>query len=131
MTTFDSSDSWVMLALLMSESPDGASLRSIIATADYLNHAILKYEELAGSLAQLMRAGYVEKQAGRFRATTVIRAFYARTTKPHRALWKDWQDVEHFLQTNTRAATLIRVAPSRVVSRAAYEQAVQAYLSTA
>lgn len=119
-----------MLALLIGESQDGASLRNIIAAADYANHAILKYEELAGSLARLMHAGYVEKQAGRFRATPVIRSFYARTTKPRRALWKDWQDVEHFLQTHALVATATRIAPSRVVSRTAYERAVQAYLAT-
>lgn len=131
MTAFSGSDPWVMLALLIGESQDGASLRNIIAAADYINHAVLTYEELAGSLAHLMRAGYVEKQAGQFRATPVIRSFYTRTTKPRRSIWKDWQDVEHFLQTNEVVAIATRLAPSRVVSRAAYERAVRAYLSAA
>jgi hypothetical protein len=115
-------------AYLIGESKDGASPRSITA-GRYINR-ILKYEELAGSLARLMQANYVEKQAGQYRATSVIRSFYTRTTKPHRSIRKDWQDVEHFLQTNEVTATT-RVAPSRVVSRAAYERAVRAYLSTA
>jgi hypothetical protein len=130
MTAFSSSDTWVMLALLIGEAPDGASLRNIIATADYINHAIPQYEELAGGLARLMRAGYVEKRAGQFHATTVIRSFYTRTTKPRRSIWKDWQDVEHFLQTNEVTAPTGHVAPSRIVSRAAYERAVRAYTSS-
>ena len=130
MITFTSTDTWVMLALLFNQAENGSTLRELIATADYLNHAILTYEELAGSLARLIQAGYVAKQADRYSATPVIRSYYAQTTRPRRAINKDWQGVERFLQTTEVTKATPRRAPSRVVSRAAYERAVRAYLSS-
>ena len=129
MNSFTSSDTWVMLALLIGEPPGGASLHNIIATADYINHAILTYEELAESLARLMQAGYVTRRAARYCATPVIRSYYAKVARPRRAINKDWQDVERFLQTTEVTENAPRRAPSRVVARAAYERAVRAYLS--
>ncbi len=130
MNSFTNSDAWIMLALLFNQQPDGASLRDLIAAADYINHAIVTYEELSGGLARLIRAGYVEKQAGHFRATATIRSFYAQTARPRRALNADWKAVEHFLQTTEVIVTTAHVTPSRIVSRAAYDHAVHAYLAT-
>ena len=129
MISFVGSDTWVLLALLISEQKDGATLRAIIATADYINHAIPTYEELAGGLARLMRSGYVEKQAGRYRATDVIRMFYRKTTKARYSIWKDWQAVEQFLQSKEVPAAATHLTPSRVLARAAYERAVRTYLA--
>ena len=129
MITFTSTDTWVMLSLLFNQATGGATLRDLIATADYMNHAILTYDELAGSLVRLMQAGYVDKQAARFCATPVIRSYYAKVTRPRRSINKDWQDVERFLQTTAVTEAAPRRAPSRVVARAAYERAVRAYLS--
>ncbi|HTP07646.1 MAG TPA: hypothetical protein VMP08_05305, partial [Anaerolineae bacterium] len=130
MITFTATDTWVMLALLFNRTENGSTLRDLIATADYINHAILTYEELASSLSRLMQAGYVVKQADRYCATSVIRSYYVQTTRSRRAIGKDWQDVEHFLQTTPMTELAPRRAPSRVVSRASYERAVRAYLSS-
>lgn len=131
MIAFTPTDTWVMLSLLFTRGEQDVTLRDLIATADYINHAILTYDELAGSLARLLQAGYVDQHADRFCATPVIRSHYTHTTQPRRALWKDWQDVERFLQTSEAPTTAKRPAPGRVVSRAAYERAVRAYLASA
>jgi len=42
-----SSDTWILLSILHSENETsaGASLSTIISTADYINHAILLYAQ--------------------------------------------------------------------------------------
>jgi hypothetical protein len=125
MITFTSTDTWMMLALLFSSAKNGVTLRDLIATADYLNHAIPTYDELAGSLLHLRRAGYAIKRGDRYCATPVIRSYYAQTTRPRRSISKDWQDVERFLQT----AVVTKTTPARRLSRIAYDKAVRAYLA--
>lgn len=114
-----------MLSLLLGQAETGLTLRELIATADYLNHAVPTYDELAGSLARLRQAGYVAKQADRYGATPAIRSYYAQVTRPRRSLNKDWQAVEHFLHTTA----VTQIASARRLSRAAYDKAVRAYLA--
>jgi hypothetical protein len=125
MITFTSTDAWVMLSLLLGQVETGLTLRDLIATADYVNHAVLTYDELADSLQHLRQAGYVVKQADRYCATSVIRSYYTQVTRPRRSLDKDWQAVEHFLHTTAVTQT----ASARRLSRAAYDKAVRAYLA--
>ena len=127
MSDFTSTDAWIMLSLLFGSADNGSTLRELIATADYVNHAIPTYDELSESLRHLSQAGYVIKQADRYCATPAIRSYYTQATHPGRAINKDWQDVERFLQTNVVTQT----SSARRLSRAAYEKAVRAYLSTA
>jgi hypothetical protein len=125
MITFTSTEAWIMLSLLLGPAEKGMTLRDLIATADYVNHAIPTYDELADGLQHLRQAGYVIKQADRYCAAPVIRSYYTQVTRPRRALDKDWQDVERFLQTTTVTQT----SAARRLSRAAYDKAVRAYLA--
>jgi hypothetical protein len=125
MTTFTSTAAWIMMSLLFSSAGTGLTLRNLIATADYINHAIPTYDELADSLRHLQQAGYVIKQADRYYATPPIRSYYAQITRPRRSLDKDWQAVERFLQTTAVTKTV----SCRRLSRAAYDKAVRAYLA--
>jgi hypothetical protein len=127
MIIFTSTDAWVMLSLLFTSTEDGVTLRDLIATADYLNHAIPTYDGLSDSLRQLMKAGHVIKQADRYCAAPAIRSYYAQVTRPRRTINQDWQDVERFLQTTAVTETAPRRAHSRVVTRAAYDKAVRAF----
>lgn len=129
MITFTSTDTWVMLSLLFNRAKEGATLRDLIATADYINHAIPTYEELVHSLARLIQAGYAAKQADRYCAAPAIRSQYANTDRSRRSISESWEDVERFLQTTEVTEVASRRAPSRIVSRTAYERAVHTYLS--
>jgi hypothetical protein len=122
-----SSDAWVLLSILYSENEteSGASLSAIISTADYINHAILMYEELNGSLIRLRAAGHIEEHEGKYRATENTRSAYLKFTKSRRAVWKDFKDVEQYL--NASAHVEQDALPS-AIERAEYEAAVKAYL---
>jgi hypothetical protein len=126
MIMFTSTDAWIMLSLLWGRAENGSTLRNLIATADYINHAIPTYEELSDGLLHLMPADYVIKQTDRYCATPVIRSYYATVTRPRRSINQDWQAVMHFLQTTA----VTQSASAHRLSRAAYDKAVRAYLAS-
>jgi hypothetical protein len=125
MSAFTSTDAWIMFSLLFGSAENGSTLRALIATADYINHAVPTYDELSGSLRHLVQAGYVIKRADRYCATPAIRSYYTQITRPRRSINKDWQAVERFLQTTVVTQT----CSARRLSRAAYDKAVRAYTS--
>jgi hypothetical protein len=123
-----SADAWVLLSILYSENEteSGASLTAIISTADYINHAILLYEELNESLARLRAAGHIEEHAGKYRATERARSAYLKFTKPRRAVWKDFKDVEQYLSSFTDQTE--QPALPTAIERTEFEAAVKTYL---
>jgi hypothetical protein len=52
----------------------GADLASIVASADYSNHAILTYEEASGALARLSAGGLIRVLRGKFTASARVLA---------------------------------------------------------
>lgn len=122
----NSSDTWVLLAVLYAGGEDGKTLREVINTADYINHAIPTYEELAGGLARLLAAGLVVEQSGRYRAAAGVAARYDDLAAAHRRLWPVWDELERFVQVHLPRAHA--PAPPPVISRAVYEAAVEDYI---
>jgi len=57
MADFVWSDAWVLLALIWARKPVGR--KGIVATGDFLNHAIMNDSELEGGLRRLQSAGYI------------------------------------------------------------------------
>lgn len=60
------SDAWILLAIILSGGDRGADIADLISTADYINHAILCYEELDGALMRLILGNYIFEQNARF-----------------------------------------------------------------
>jgi hypothetical protein len=118
---FPWSDAWILLAVLYSN----ASVRGILAAADYINHALPSYAELDGALGRLRAAGCVEHERGRYRATPLARRAYARIAQRRQTALKEVAALEAFL--NVR-----RVAPPAGrrlrLRRATYDRALAAYL---
>lgn len=77
---FGINDTLVLLAI---HEADGnqkvASLRNIIALADYVNHAVLTYEEFNGAWKKLFSAGLVGKKETLFYITPVFAEWWTKT----------------------------------------------------
>ena len=56
------SDAWVLLSIIYAKKP--VDRKGIVATGDYLNHAIMNPEELEAGLQRLSTAGYVRAAGG-------------------------------------------------------------------
>lgn len=123
-----SSDAWLLLAILYSEgaAENGASLSSIISTADYINHAILTYDELRDGLLRLQANACIAEQAGQYRATESMRAIYRGFARPGRPVWKDLAAVESYLAARPAEMPTADFAAPRL-ERAAYDAALNAY----
>ena len=100
----------------------GTSLRDLIATADYINHAIPTDEEIEGGINRLARAGLVTVEEGYFHLTPAGRLLLREFHGKRDSLLKVWERVDGHLQTlklpelEVQAFTL-----KRGQSRAAYK----------
>lgn len=75
------SDAWVLLAIILSGRERGADIADIISTADYINHAILCYEELDGALMRLTLGDYIFEENARFYPSSKIMEQYEKSAK--------------------------------------------------
>ena len=58
--SFEPSDSWLLLSIIYASKTPPITITNIIAAADYINHCILSYEELASALKRLAAGGLVK-----------------------------------------------------------------------
>jgi len=124
-----SSDTWVLLATIYGGREKGANLQAIISAADYINHAILTYEELDGGLARLRSEGFIEEQDGIYYPTQAVLSAYDQTTKLRRSVSKEWDDLERFIKAHRPdTQSLVVSTPGQAITRTMYESAVQTYI---
>lgn len=75
-------DAWMFLGVAFGRGPNGrASLKDIVAAADWVNHAIPLEEELTGGLNRLIAGGYVRSSRGSFALTHAGEALHQRVKK--------------------------------------------------
>ncbi len=116
------SDAWVLWSIATSAGPS-TTLRQLIAAADYINHAVPTYDELAGALRRLEASGCVERGGRGYRATPLVREFSERPQRANgldevNALWA-------FLETLTEPNA---IDVESTLSPDAYRRAVKDYL---
>lgn len=113
----------MLLAIVYAGREVGAELRQVVAAADFINHAILTYEEFARSVTLLQERGLVQSAAGSLRATrATLDAFPAgRTTVD-----ADLKRVGKLLE---RSGEEPRIAAKWSVTKADFDSAVDAYVN--
>jgi len=94
---FQSSDAWIFLSLGNDEA--GSTLRDIIATADWINHAIPTKQEIEGAINRLSVAGLVKVEDDKFMLTSEGKTIYEKMVGQHRQLLKIWPKLEKYLNT--------------------------------
>jgi hypothetical protein len=91
------SDAWFLLATIYAGQQKWASLADVIAAADYINHAVLVFEEVEGALARLSSEGYITFSNGQLAPTEKTITFYRSVTKPRRTVLNELKDLEKFI----------------------------------
>jgi len=126
---FQNSDAWILLSLVYSRRTKGVDLRTLIATADYINHAIPNESELRESLQRLMTARLTEAENFQYKVSARVVRQYNRTTTPRRTALKEVDDLQKFLdnvgQKEIQAKEVIDASEFSV----RYREAVEHYLS--
>lgn len=77
------SDVWILVSMLCyvkseEEITKPIQLRDIIASADWINHAIVTRGELDSGLYKLINAGFIKKNNGQYHLTALTLPFYKK-----------------------------------------------------
>lgn len=79
---YEASDAWLLLAIIYAAADkDGASLDEIVATGDFINHAIFTDDEMESGFYRLTRGGYVEEVDLNFRPTKLTLKKYEEISR--------------------------------------------------
>ncbi len=98
--TFDHSDALLLESIKLSQSDDdGASLLEIIKWFDYINHAIITYQEFVSGTEKLKSLGLVREQSKRLWTTDIFESWWAKKygTKSRFGLLKAMEEIEKYL----------------------------------
>ena len=125
------SDSWVLISVIYaSQNSTTAALTDIIASADYLNHAIITRNELEIGIAHLVGKGYLRITSGGLSISDAVKSFWQTTGSKHRQALKAWDAVAAYIGVPSWSpGPLPYTNEERYVSTADYEAAVEAYQS--
>jgi hypothetical protein len=129
------SDAWVLCAILHADRGRGASLRDIIASADYLNHAILTFEETDGALGRLALGGHADLKRGQVHPSRAARSFYRQIGRPGNNMHNVLSRIRDYLGAGAPQGPLAQAtgrsgSPGRRLDRAEFDRAVNAYLGS-
>jgi len=91
------SDAWFLLATIYAARESSAPLSEVIAAADYIQHAILTFEETEGALARLSENGYLAFSAGNISISEKTNEFYRSVTKTRRKVLDEQKDLANFI----------------------------------
>lgn len=85
------SDAWLLHAVIIAAPGGTAELARVIGAADFLNHAILTFDELRGGVERLARGGWITLEDGRLGATPRARQRYDTLQGKRREPVELWQ----------------------------------------
>jgi hypothetical protein len=94
---YQSSDAWLLLAIIYAGQKKPAALSDIIAAADAINHALITFPEMEGGLARLETGGYIIDQNSRFSPTEKTMSYYRSKNRCH--MMKAMEDLKTLLDT--------------------------------
>lgn len=131
-----SADGWVLLTAIYTADEEPASLEQIIRQIDYLNHAIVTFEEMAGAVDRLTARGLITFAGGRFSPTVKSIAYYRSIARPTRRVFDELHDMEAYiraqeLQLRDDPGEAGAGAATPVLERSEFERAVKSYLGKA
>ncbi len=97
---YNSSDAWVLLAIVYAGRDAGATLADVVGAADAINHAILTHAEVGNALFKLTRDGLVAHEGDRLFPTAATMELYrASATTRRRSMLGDLDQVRRFLDS--------------------------------
>lgn len=116
---------WVLLALVYGGGRERASIDSIISAGDYLNHAILSYEEINEGLAYLLRRGMIARVGKEYQLEGEIANRYDQLKSRRVSLyWKETDAIIcEWVELQKRAHSSVKP-----IRKHDYERAVRSYL---
>ena len=125
--TSKSNDAWVLVGIFHSEDQTKmANLRSIIAYCDYVNHAVISFDEFSSAIKNLLAADVISLEENCFSVTDFFRQWYTQTFRNARSISsiKELNQIEKFLSTLTYSDGNVKIH----LSKEDFEKALQEYM---
>ncbi len=131
--SYSHSDSWVLLSIIYSGAQNGAQLAEIIATGDFINHAILTFEELEGAFARLSKGKFIRKKGIFFFPSDKTMRYWRENQKARNYVHKDWERINQFIHIKPWDNQAIPQKANegfsyKGITREQYQQAIDRYL---
>ena len=126
------SDAWILLATIYVAREQPAALDEVIGAADYIQHAIVTFEEMEGALHRLTASGFLSYTDGKLAPSEKAAEFYASITRPRRSAHAEQKDLEKFIGAQGWSGADPRRANQGAefpeLARSAFDAAVATYL---
>lgn len=118
-------DAVILQCIAQNESKTrGASLESIIGFADYINHAVLTYEEFRLGISKLEGAELVSIKGDLFYTTALFKSWRKKKFKKNVSVDKEYQEIKTFLST----IQVTQVAATDIISEEDFNAVIKGYL---
>jgi hypothetical protein len=92
------SDAWLLFSIALAGGDGGASLSRILATGDYINHAIFTGDELRGGLSRLTARSWVMHEGGCFSLIGKARELSDNLRSSRRSVSRALKDFEKLVR---------------------------------
>jgi hypothetical protein len=127
-TPFQWSDAWLLLAIGFAASQRAASLGSVIATADGIQHAVITRDELNGGIGRLERAGYITYDQDGLTVTALGLTLFRESARAGATHGKRQDAIERALSaipwSPDRSSAQALNGESEIISTATYDLAI-------
>ncbi len=126
---FNSTDAWLLQAIFHSQDDGYASIKDIIAFADYVNHAVMTFEEFSTSLPKLMSVSLVTIDSDHLRTTAAFEQWRSKKFKGKKSVQplKELFEIEKYL--NETFAELHGQILTSNISSQLFKEAVNTYIA--
>jgi hypothetical protein len=124
---FNSTDAWLLQSIYHSQGTGHASIKDVIAFADYVNHAVMTYHEFSTSLSKLTSVSLVSTESNHFKTTDAFEQWRRKKFKGKKSVQplKELFEIEKYLNMTFADAQGEFAAGN--ISPEQYREAVNAY----
>jgi len=122
-----SQTTWVLLAIIFGGGENGASIDSIISAADYVNHAILKYEEYRDGIRYLLQNKIIYRNGAEYRLSKSIIEKYLKLKS--NSIRNYWEISEKIIRECKNKPEKTPNNTDPIISIEEYDRVVRSYLT--
>ena len=120
------SDAWVAVSMISTDNKYAFSLRDIIASGDYINHAVFNFDELAHGIAKLQALDYIKQKKEKFLLTDKFLNDFKEILLKHKNIIKLTDKIfEHLSTIEIKENQITKV---KLIDKSSFESACKEYL---
>ena len=119
----------LLYSIFSSERDKGAELKNIIAYSDYINHAIMEYDEFKTGIRYLFQLNLIEEVDKKLFTNRLFKEWYSTTFKDKKRIYalKMIEDIQKYLNKTERNNEINKNIESKI-TEIDFENSIKEYL---